>query len=214
MSFVSTKGKYSDGKQQAVPPKREEHEKAKTPEQNGERAPRPKPETGKASVVKGLVKWVVIILLLDSLLLNMMTYVFPIVRHYGEGMTPTLTGTQFLLMHKTDKVEQGDIISFYYNNNVMVRRVIAGPGDSVDIDIFGNVYVNGTELEEGYVESPTRGQTDLVYPYTVPSDSYFVMGDKREISMDSRLQEIGCIPSDRIIGKAMLSVYPLGRIPR
>lgn len=150
-------------------------------------------------------KWIVAMVLLASLLLNVSTYLFPVVRHYGSSMKPTLSEDQIMILHKTDSVERGDIIAFYYNNNVMVRRVIACGGDTIDIDIFGKVKVNGEAVEEDYVETPALGQTNLQYPFTVPANSYFVMGDNREISMDSRLTQIGTVPKDRVVGKAMIS---------
>lgn len=159
-------------------------------------------------VVQLISRWLITILLLSSLLLNFFTYVCPVVRHYGNSMTPLLVEDQLLLLFRTDKVHRGDVVAFYYNNNIMIRRVIATEGDNVDLDIFGTVSVNGEELVEDYIEKPSMGQTDLIYPYHVPARHSFMMGDQREISMDSRLLEIGAIPNERIVGKVVFSLWP------
>ena len=110
---------------------------------------------------------------------------------------------QVLLVLKTDQVEQGDIAAFYYNNKVLVRRVIAAGGTSLEISDAGVVTVDGMALAEDYVEDPTFGQCNISFPYTVPYNSFFVMGDNRGIAMDSRLEEIGTIPRGRILGKVI-----------
>lgn len=159
-------------------------------------------------VVHMILRWIVAILLLCSLLLNFFTYICPVVRHYGNSMSPLLAENQLLLLYRTDNVHRGDVVAFYYNNNIMVRRVIGTEGDNVDLDIFGTVTVNGEELVEDYVQVPSIGQTDLIYPYHVPARHSFMMGDQREISMDSRLTEIGPIPNERILGKVIFSLWP------
>ena len=143
------------------------------------------------------------ILVLSSLMMNLFTQVMPVVRYYGESMSPTLEDSQILFINKMAKVESGDIVAFYYNNNILIRRVVAVENQQVVIDIFGTVSVNGTELAEEYVEKKTLGQCNLDFPYTVPPNSYFVLGDNREIAMDSRLQEIGVVSQERMIGKVM-----------
>ncbi len=144
-----------------------------------------------------------------SLLLNLFTYGISFVRYYGSGMEPALEGGQVLLVQRTSRVSQGDIIAFYYNNKVLVRRVICTGGGQVSIDKSGTVSVNGEELPEPYITEKSIGQCSISFPFSVPSDNVFVMGDNRAVSMDSRLQEIGAISSDRIIGKVVLSVIPL-----
>lgn len=136
-------------------------------------------------------------------LLNVFTHVFSVVRYYGSGMEPALQDRQVLLVLKTDQVEQGDIAAFYYNNKVLVRRVIAAGGTSLEISDAGVVTVDGMTLAEDYVEDPTFGQCNISFPYTVPYNSFFVMGDNRGIAMDSRLEEIGTIPRGRILGKVI-----------
>lgn len=137
------------------------------------------------------------------LLLNLFTYLLHVVRYYGDGMEPTLSSGQTLLVLRTSRVSEGDVIAFYYNNKVLVRRVIGTGGSRVSIEKDGTVSVNGTELEESYVTEKSIGQCNLDFPYYVPLNSVFVMGDNRSIAMDSRLEEIGAISADRIIGKVL-----------
>lgn len=158
----------------------------------------------KNEYVKSAIKAILIIILTASLLLNIFTYIFSVVRHYGSSMEPALSDNQYLMIYKTNDVDNGDVIAFYYNNKVLVRRVAANAGEQVYIDVFGNVSVNGTELDEPYVSNKTLGQSDIDYPYNVPANSVFVLGDNRETSMDSRLEEIGAVSKDRIIGKVIL----------
>lgn len=136
-------------------------------------------------------------------LLNVFTHIFSVVRYYGSGMEPALQDRQVLLVLKTDQVEQGDITAFYYNNKVLVRRVIAAGGTSLEISDAGVVTVDGMTLAEDYVEDLSFGQCNISFPYTVPYNSFFVMGDNRGIAMDSRLEEIGTIPRGRILGKVI-----------
>ena len=110
------------------------------------------------------------------------------------------------------KYESGDIIAFYYNNKVIVRRVVATGNNQVSIDVFGTVSVNGKELDEPYIENKTLGQSNLDFPYNVPTNSYFVLGDNRDVAMDSRLSEIGVVTEDRLLGKVVFSLNPFGLI--
>ena len=146
---------------------------------------------------------VVIVLALVLLLLNILSYVFMVVRYYGDGMEPTLTDRQTVVVLKTDRVGQGDIVAFYYNNKILVRRVICQGGNTVDIDPAGAVSINDTVLTEPYVAQPSRGQCNVQLPVHVPVGSFFLMGDNRPVAMDSRLSEMGCIPRDRIVGKVI-----------
>ncbi|MCC8161473.1 MAG: signal peptidase I [Oscillospiraceae bacterium] len=143
-----------------------------------------------------------------SLLLNLFTYGISFVRYYGSGMEPALSSGQVLLVQRTSRVSEGDIIAFYYNNKVLVRRVICTGGSRVSINSSGTVSVNGAELDEPYVESKSLGQCSIDFPFDVPADSFFVMGDSRAVAMDSRLKEIGTISADRIIGRVVFSIIP------
>ena len=166
----------------------------------------------KKEFLKIAVKIIVCVLLVASLLLNLFTYIIPVVKYYGTSMSPTLEDGQILLVSKLSEVNPGDVIAFYYNNNVLVRRVIAKENEQVTIDIFGTVSVNGKELSEEYAKDKTLGQCNISFPYQIPTDSYFVLGDNRDVSMDSRLEEVGCVTEDRIIGKLIFSVKPFGLI--
>lgn len=166
----------------------------------------------KKPIIKSVLRMVITLVIVASVTLNVFTYVIPIVRHYGNSMSPTLTDDQILVVLKTDDVSDGDIIAFYYNNKVLVRRVIASAGEQVSIDIFGTVSVNGKELDEPYVSDKTLGQSNLENPFDVPANSFFVLGDNRVTSMDSRLEEIGAVAKERIIGKVVFSLYPPGTV--
>lgn len=150
-------------------------------------------------------RWVVALCLAAVLLVNVFTHIFQIVNYNGTGMEPSLRGGQTLVILKTDKVSEGDIIAFYYNNQVLVRRVICEGGKQLEIDQDGKVLMNGTALDESYVKDASLGQCNLTFPYHVRTGTVFVMGDNRVESMDSRLEEIGTIPVDRIIGKVIIA---------
>lgn len=137
------------------------------------------------------------------LLANLFTHVFLVVRYYGNGMEPSLSDRQLLLLAKTDKAQPGEIIAFYYNNKVLVRRVVCQGGRSITIDQNGTVSIDGSVLDEPYVTQPSTGQLDIQFPYQVPYGHYFVMGDNRAVAMDSRLSEIGTVPVDRVLGKVI-----------
>lgn len=144
-----------------------------------------------------------VLLVAVLLLANLFTHVFMVVRYYGNGMDPSLSDRQLLVLLKTDKVQSGDIIAFYYNNKVLVRRVICEGGHSIALEENGTVSVDGAALNEPYVQTPSIGQHNIDFPYHVPYGHFFVMGDNRAISMDSRLSEIGTVPADRILGKVL-----------
>ena len=163
-------------------------------------------------LLKRTLKIALIVIVAASLLLNLFTFIMPVVKYYGNSMSPTLHGGQILIVNKMSEVKNGDIIAFYYNNKVIVRRVVATGNSQVSIDVFGTVSVNGKELEEPYIEDKTLGQSNLNFPYNVPTNSYFVLGDNREAAMDSRLSEIGVVTEDRLIGKVVFSLNPFGSV--
>ena len=139
------------------------------------------------------------------------TFIFPVLHIYGDSMNPNLTeGNIVICVHKT-RIKSGDIIAFYHQNKILVKRVIAHSYDWVNIDESGNVYVNDKLLEEKYLEEKILGESDIKYPYQVPEDSYFVLGDKRENSLDSRQSLIGTISQEDIIGKIVFRVWPLNQ---
>lgn len=155
--------------------------------------------------MKLAIRIALVLLVAVLILLNLLTHVFMVERYYGSSMEPTLTDRKIIVLLKTDHVEQGDIVAFYYNNKILVRRIIADGGDTVMIDAAGRVSIDGLALDEPYVQSPSMGQCNLDFPYQVPYEHYFVMGDNRSVSMDSRLSEIGAVPADRMIGKMLFA---------
>ena len=145
----------------------------------------------------------VAVLLIFLVLVNLFAQFYSVVRYYGDSMRPTLKNGQVLFVRKTQEVEAGDIVAFYYNNKVLIRRVISMGGDTIEIDSSGNVSSDGEALEEPYVENRSIGQCDLDFPYDVPVGQIFLMGDDRVISMDSRLSQIGTVSADRLLGKVV-----------
>lgn len=140
------------------------------------------------------------------------TLFLPILQISGDSMAPTLEHDEILVLLKTTSLDRGDLIGFYYQGKILLKRVIALPEETVVIDGDGNVYVNEQLLEEPYVTEKSLGDCDLEFPYTVPGDGYFVMGDKRTNSIDSRNSVIGNIKHEDIIGKVFVRVWPLSRI--
>ena len=132
----------------------------------------------------------------------------PILRIYGKSMNGTLDSGDVVVSVKTSNFKTGDVIAFYYNNNILVKRVIANPGDWVDIDPNGNVYVNNVKLEEPYLQEKAYGETNIEFPYQVPDGKIFAMGDNRSVSIDSRNTSIGCIAEEQIVGKIVYRVWP------
>lgn len=156
--------------------------------------------------VSTLTHWVIGLLIVAIILLNLFTHVVQIVRYNGNAMQPELRSGQTLILRRTQMVAPGDIIAFYYNNQVLVRRVIATEGQQVRIDQNGTVQVDTQQLAEEYLQSTSLGQCNIEFPYLVPPESYFVMGDNRATSMDSRLEQIGPVPKDRIIGRVIFVI--------
>jgi signal peptidase I len=142
------------------------------------------------------------------------TLLLPVLEIYGSSMAPTLNENDIVVSVKGGDIRQGDIIAFYYNNRILIKRVIAVGGQTVDIDADGNVSVDGELLDEPYLTEKSAGESDLTYPYTVDPETYFVMGDHRETSVDSRNSLIGCIERSEIVGRIVWTVWPLSRFGR
>ena len=136
----------------------------------------------------------------------------PILRIYGKSMSGTLDSGDIVISVKSSGLENGDVIAFYYNNNILVKRVIANPGDWVDMDEDGNVYVNNILTDEPYLSEKAYGETNIEFPYQVPEGRVFVMGDNRSVSIDSRNTSIGCVAQEQIVGKIVFRVWPLARM--
>ena len=136
----------------------------------------------------------------------------PVLRIYGHSMNPILAEGDIVLSMKQSNAKTGDIIAFYYNNKILVKRVIANPGDWVDISEDGTVYVNNEELDEPYlIEDKAFGECNIELPYQVPESRIFVMGDNRAVSIDSRNTSVGCVAEEQIVGKIVFDVWPLTR---
>ena len=140
------------------------------------------------------------------------TLFLPILQISGDSMSPTMENDEIVILLKTKDFQQGDLVGFYYQGKILLKRVIALPEDEVAIDTDGNVYVNGEMLDEPYVTDKGLGDCDLEFPYKVPGTSYFVLGDQRSNSVDSRNSMIGAIAQEDIIGKVFVRVWPLSRI--
>ena len=140
------------------------------------------------------------------------TLLLPVLQIYGTSMNPNLQEGEIVVSVKSPQFKTGDIIAFYYNNRVLVKRIIGCPGDSVVITDSGDVYVNNTLLDEPYLTEKSYGTADIEYPYTVPQNSFFVLGDHRESSVDSRSSLVGCVEKEEIIGKIVFRVWPIKRI--
>ena len=138
------------------------------------------------------------------------TLLLPILQIYGTSMAPTLQDGDIVLTVKTSKFETGDVIAFYYNNKILVKRVIATSGDWVNMDEDGDVTVNGNTLYEPYIIDKSVGECNIDFPYQVPEERLFVMGDHRSVSIDSRSTTIGCISQEQIVGKLAIRLWPFG----
>lgn len=139
------------------------------------------------------------------------TMILPVLQIAGTSMEPTLYDGDIVLMVKTSKLKTGDLCAFYYSNKILIKRVIATPGDYIWIEPDGTVFLNGEPLDEPYLTVKALGECDVEFPYQVPENQFFMMGDQRETSIDSRSSVIGCIPEDQIIGKILCKFWPLSQ---
>ncbi|MBE6974702.1 MAG: signal peptidase I [Ruminococcaceae bacterium] len=137
------------------------------------------------------------------------TLLLPVLQIAGTSMEPTLNDGDIVLLVKKKNLQTGDLCAFYYSNKILIKRVIATPGDYIWIESDGTVFLNGTPLDEPYISEKALGECDVEFPYQVPENCYFVMGDKRETSIDSRSSVIGCVAEDQIIGKIFCKLWPL-----
>lgn len=136
----------------------------------------------------------------------------PVLQIYGNSMTPTLKDGEIIYTVKSSDLKAGDIVAFYYNNKILVKRMICSAGDWIDIDEDGTVYVNDKELEEPYLVEKALGDCNIELPYQVPDGKIFVMGDCRSTSVDSRNIAVGCVAREQIVGKIIFRIWPLKRL--
>ncbi len=133
----------------------------------------------------------------------------PVLQITGSSMTPTINDGELVVAVKTSDFEPGDIVAFYYNNRILIKRVIASAGEWVDIDEEGNVYVDGVLLDEPYIQEKSLGECNIELPYQVPDGRIFVMGDDRAVSLDSRTTAVGPVSQEQVLGRVVFRVWPL-----
>lgn len=140
------------------------------------------------------------------------TLILPVLQIAGTSMEPNLNNGDIVVLMKSNKLENGELCAFYYSNKILVKRIIAGPGDYLWIEDDGTVYLNGEPLDEPYLQEKSLGECDVEFPYQVPENAYFMMGDHRATSIDSRSSVIGCVAEDQIIGKILFRIWPLSQL--
>lgn len=140
------------------------------------------------------------------------TLVLPVVQIAGDSMSPTLCEGEVVVLVKTKDLKLGDLCAFSYSNKVLIKRVIGLPGDVIEIDADGNVFVNSELIDEPYLTSKALGECDVEFPYHVPESQYFLLGDERKTSIDSRNSVIGCVTHDQLIGKIIIRVWPFSKM--
>ena len=162
--------------------------------------------------IKHLRKTLSVLVVVAAISVLVATLWMPVLKIYGSSMDPTLENGQIVVSVKTKKLKSGDIVAFWQSNKLLVKRVIAGPGQKVDIDVNGKVSVDGKAISESYLESESLGNTDIDFPHQVEDSRWFCMGDNRESSIDSRSAVIGDVSKEQIEGKVFFSVWPLNKM--
>ena len=138
----------------------------------------------------------------------------PVLQIYGSSMAPTLNEGQIVICVKDSEFERGDLAAFYMGNKLLIKRVIAGPADIVNIEQDGTVFVNAAQLDEPYVSEKAFGECDIELPYQVPDSRYFLMGDHRATSVDSRSSVVGCVSEEQIVGRIAFCLWPISDFGR
>ena len=161
---------------------------------------------------KALSGTVYVLTIVAAVAVLIATLVLPVLQIEGTSMEPTLSNGDIVLLTKTTRFAHGELCGFAWNNKLLIKRVIGLPGDWIEIDTDGTIYLNGEKLEEPYVQQRALGECDLEFPFQVPQEQYFVVGDMRESSIDSRNSLIGCIPKDQIVGKVFFRIWPFKRL--
>ena len=162
--------------------------------------------------LKKVQKTLSILVVVAAISVLVATLWMPVLKIYGSSMDPTLENGQIVVSIKTKKLKSGDVVAFSQGNKLLVKRVIASPGQKVDIDVNGKVFVDGKAISESYLDSESLGNTDIDFPHQVEESRWFCMGDNRESSIDSRSAVIGDISKEQIEGKVLFSVWPLNKI--
>ena len=168
-----------------------------------------KKEQYKSNYSRVLKSTVFSLLVVAAVAVLIAVLLLPVLQISGTSMTETLQDEDIVVAVNGSSYRTGDVIAFYYNNNILIKRVIASAGDWVDIDDEGNVFVNEEQLDEPYISEKALGECNIDLPYQVPDGKCFVMGDHRAVSIDSRNKSIGCVSNDMVIGKILIRVWPL-----
>lgn len=157
-------------------------------------------------LLRGTVSTVLVVIAAAVLISNLL---LPILRIYGSSMSPTLVNGNIVTALRGGSYGRGDIVAFYYNDKILVKRIVGLPGEVIYIDEEGNVSVDGEPLDEPYLDEKALGECDIELPYQVPEGRYFVMGDNRSVSSDSRSSQVGCVAEEQVIGKLIFRLWPL-----
>ena len=171
-------------------------------------------EKYKKRLRKAFLSTVYSLIIVAAVAVLIATLALPVMEISGSSMEPALSDKEIVLLIKTTKLDYGELICFSYQNKLLIKRVIAKGGDTVNVYDMGFVTVNGAAVNEPYVMERAKGDGDVSFPYTVPNDRYFVMGDRRTVSVDSRNSVIGAIEKDQIVGKIKFRIWPLDKIGR
>lgn len=179
------------------------------PNQAATKAPAPRPTSKR--YLRALWSTLRTLIFIALLALVAAQYFFPVMRIHNDAMSPTFSSGDVVVSLKGESWSRGDVIAFYFNDKLLVKRIIAVAGDVISIAEDGSVTLNGEALSEPYVSVQALGECDLEMPYTVPEDRVFVMGDQRELSLDSRSSAIGCVAPEQIVGRIWMRVWPLDK---
>lgn len=171
-----------------------------------------KKEKYRARYKKVLKNTIYTLIVVAAVAVLIATLVLPVLQISGTSMEPTLNDEDIVALVKTDKLKQGDLCAFSYSNKILIKRVIGLPGDFVEIDEEGTVYVNDVVLDEPYLYEKGLGECDIEFPYQVPENHYFLLGDHRMTSIDSRSSVIGAVSNEQLIGKILIKIWPLSEI--
>lgn len=161
--------------------------------------------------IPGLLNSIGVLAAVTAAIILLETLFLPVLQIFGSSMMPALYEGDFVAAMRYVTPGRGDIVAFYSNDRILVKRVIALPGEQVDIDMDGKVYIDGVWLEEPYINKLSYGGCDISFPIQVPAGTVFVMGDNRGISVDSRSSAVGCVEEGQLIGKVIFRIWPLGR---